>query len=167
MKKRLAKKKMKRQAQCAAENTMELKAAAEHVTEADAAAAAEKAAAEHAAAADAAAADVAAAEEAPKAKTAAVKKNAVSEGEAQAKTKAVCAPKKKAPAKNSRPVNIFYEFSSHSVEQQEIIDKIKGWWKEQGYLLKDLKELAVYLKVEENRAYYVINDSVKGSVAVG
>ena len=141
---------MKRQAQCAAENTMELKAAAERMT-----------------AADAAAADVAAAEEAPKAKTAAVKKDAVSEGEAQAKTKAVCAPKKKAPAKNSRPVNIFYEFSSHSVEQQEIIDKIKGWWKEQGYLLKDLKELAVYLKVEENRAYYVINDSVKGSVAVG
>ena len=167
VKKRLAKKKMKCQAQCAAENTMELKAAAEHVTAADAAAAEEKAAAEHAAAADAAAADVAAAEEAPKATTAAVKKDAVSEGEAQAKTKAVCAPKKKAPAKNSRPVNIFYEFSSHSVEQQEIIDKIKGWWKEQGYLLKDLKELAVYLKVEENRAYYVINDSVKGSVAVG
>lgn len=170
VKKRLAKKKMKRQAQCAAENTMELKAAAEHVTEADAAAAdvavgAEKAAAERVTAADVAVA--AAAEEAPKAKTAAVKKDAVSEGEAQAKTKAVCAPKKKAPAKNSRPVNIFYEFSSHSVEQQEIIDKIKGWWKEQGYLLKDLKELAVYLKVEENRAYYVINDSVKGSVAVG
>ena len=167
VKKRLAKKKMKRQAQCAAENTMELKAAAERMTAADAAPDAEKAAAEHVTAADAAAADVAAAEEAPKAKTAAVKKDAASEGKTQVQTKAVCAPKKKAPAKNSRPVNIFYEFSSHSVEQQEIIDKIKGWWKEQGYLLKDLKELAVYLKVEENRAYYVINDSVKGSVAVG
>ena len=72
----------------------------------------------------------------------------------------------KSAAKSSHPVQIFYEFSNKKVEQQEIIDRIKSWWKGQGYLLKDLKELAVYLKIEEKRAYYVINDSVTGSVAV-
>ena len=71
-----------------------------------------------------------------------------------------------AKAKTAKKINIFYQFSNHQAEQQEIITRIKNQWKEQGNMVKDLKDLVIYLKTEENKAYYVINDRVKGSVAV-
>lgn len=69
-------------------------------------------------------------------------------------------------SKSTKKINIFYQFSNHQIEQQDIIAKIKNQWKEQGNMLKDLKELVIYLKIEENKAYYVINENIKGSVTV-
>lgn len=69
-------------------------------------------------------------------------------------------------AKAAGKVNIFYQFSNRQIEQQDIIAMIKSQWKEQGNKVKDLKDLVVYLKPEEQTAYYVINASVKGSVAI-
>lgn len=76
------------------------------------------------------------------------------------------AAKNTAAPKAAAKVNIFYQFCSHQVEQQDIIAMIKSQWKDQGNKVKDLKELVVYLKPEEKKAYYVINDTVKGFVAI-
>lgn len=73
---------------------------------------------------------------------------------------------KNTETKAAGKVNIFYQFSNHQIEQQDIISMIKSQWKEQGNKVKDLKDLVVYLKPEEQTAYYVINASVKGSVAI-
>ena len=69
-------------------------------------------------------------------------------------------------SKGGKKVNIFYQFSNHQVEQQDIVARIKNQWKEQGNMLKDLKDLVIYLKTEENKAYYIINENIKGFVAV-
>ena len=76
------------------------------------------------------------------------------------------AAKNTAAPKAAAKVNIFYQSCSHQVEQQDIIAMIKSQWKDQGNKVKDLKELVVYLKPEEKKAYYVINDTVKGFVAI-
>ena len=41
---------------------------------------------------------------------------------------------------------------------------IKKVWKDEGNMMKDLKELSVYIKAEESKAYYVINGEISGSV---
>ncbi|WP_346698722.1 DUF6465 family protein [Catenibacillus scindens] len=64
--------------------------------------------------------------------------------------------------KSGQKVNIFCQFSQHQVERQEIINRIKNQWKSQGNMLKDLKDLVIYLKVEDNKAYYVINETEQG-----
>ena len=69
-------------------------------------------------------------------------------------------------AKAAGKVNIYYQFSNRQIEQQDIISMIKAQWKAQGNKVKDLNDLVVYLKPEEQTAYYVINASVKGSVAI-
>lgn len=72
--------------------------------------------------------------------------------------------KEPSQGKAGQKVNIFYQFSQHQVERQEIINRIKNQWKSQGHMLKDLKDLVIYLKIEENKAYYVINESEQGCV---
>ena len=83
----------------------------------------------------------------------------------KAKTKAAAAASEAGESKGAAKINIFYQFSQHQVEQQEIISRIKNEWKAQGNLMKDLKDLVIYLKAEENKAYYVINNDIKGNVA--
>ena len=78
--------------------------------------------------------------------------------------------KKSSPSRSessAKKTNIFYQFGGQQIEQQEIIGLIKNEWKAQGHMVKDLKSLEVYLKPEEHTAYYVINDHIKGSIAVG
>ena len=78
--------------------------------------------------------------------------------------------KKSSPSKSessAKKTNIFYQFGGQQIEQLEIIGLIKNEWKAQGHMVKDLKNLEIYLKPEEHTAYYVINDQIKGSIAVG
>lgn len=41
--------------------------------------------------------------------------------------------------------------------------EVKKLWLEQGKLIKDIKNLSLYIKVEENKCYFVINEKVTGS----
>ena len=50
------------------------------------------------------------------------------------------------------------------VEEKEIIAKVKEIWTAQGNKIKDLKTLNLYVKPEENAAYYVINEDVDGKI---
>lgn len=83
----------------------------------------------------------------------------------QAEVKTGEVPSPSAERKDGAKINIFYQFSQHQVEQQEIIFRIKNKWKAQGNRMEDLKDLVVYLKTEENKAYYIINNHIKGNVA--
>lgn len=59
---------------------------------------------------------------------------------------------------------VYFQFQGKEIEEQEVIGMIKKLWKEQGNMMKDLKELSVYIKAEESRAYYVINGEISGSI---
>lgn len=91
-------------------------------------------------------------------------------------------PAKKAPAKKPaekktvtarktasdqlfQDVNIFVQFNNKETNQQVLVKRIiEKWCTETGKKDKDIKELNIYIKPEDNAAYYVINgqgDSVE------
>lgn len=52
------------------------------------------------------------------------------------------------------------------ISKAEIITKIKDIWVADGNKVKDLKNLVMYVKPEERKVYYVINDDVNGEIEV-
>ena len=58
----------------------------------------------------------------------------------------------------------YVEYAGKQVEEKEIIAKVKEIWTAQGNKIKDLKTLNLYVKPEENAAYYVINEDVDGKI---
>ncbi|WXR61562.1 DUF6465 family protein [Peptostreptococcaceae bacterium AGR-M142] len=62
-------------------------------------------------------------------------------------------------------VNAFLQFDSNETNLIEVEKEIKRIWREdKGYLIKDIKKLNMYLKPEEGRCYYVINNKHEGIV---
>ena len=120
----------------------------------------EKAAAKAAKAEEKAAEKAAKAEEkaakAP-AKKAAPKKPAPKKPEAVAKAVAAAAPA--APAAPAEKVDFFVEYGGVQVAAKEVVKNIKAT------IGKDAKEIAVYLKPEESKAYFVA-DGESGSMDV-
>lgn len=64
----------------------------------------------------------------------------------------------------SKKTMVYFQFQGKEIEEQEVIGMIKKTWKDQGNMMKDLKELSVYIKAEEAKAYYVINGEISGSI---
>ena len=58
----------------------------------------------------------------------------------------------------------FVEYNGKQVEEKELIASIKKVWVEAGNKVGDLKEIAVYVKPEEEAIYYVVNGDVTGKV---
>lgn len=116
-------------------------------------------------------------EKAPAKKTAAKKTaaKATSAKAAEKKTTAKAAEEKpvKAPAKKTAPaktasaekspiskiaVNLYIQSHGRELEQQDIIDKVKEDWAGKGNDVKKIKTLRAYIKPEEGKIYYVVND---------
>lgn len=81
--------------------------------------------------------------------------------------KAVTTAKKttarKSPAKEKEAV--YLQCYGEEVSIADVKERIKAVWTgELGQKVSALKSLTVYLKPEEGKAYYVINDDVTGSV---
>ncbi|MEF2884945.1 MAG: DUF6465 family protein [Ruminococcus sp.] len=114
---------------------------------------------EEKAAAKAAKAEEKAAEKAAKApaKKAAPKKTAPKKPEAVEKAVAAAAPA--APAAPAEKVDFFVEYGGVQVAAKEVVKNIKST------IGKDAKEIAVYLKPEESKAYFVA-DGESGSMDV-
>jgi hypothetical protein len=90
-----------------------------------------------------------------------VKKSAKVPAKEAAKTEAK-ETKTKTAAKKSR---LFVQFKGHEFEEKEIIAAVKQKWKEAGNMVKDLKELDLYVKPEEGKIYYRINGEFSGNIA--
>lgn len=60
--------------------------------------------------------------------------------------------------------SVFVEYQGLQVEEKEIIAKVKELWVSEGNKIKDIKDLNLYIKPEENAAYYVINDDISGKI---
>ena len=65
---------------------------------------------------------------------------------------------------SSKKTMVYFQFQGKEIEEQEVIGMIKKVWKDEGNMMKDLKELSVYIIAEESKAYYVINGEISGSV---
>ena len=58
------------------------------------------------------------------------------------------------------------EFGANKIESKEVIAAAKKIWTDEGgrnRKLKDLTQLDLYVKPEENAVYYVFNDDESGS----
>lgn len=60
---------------------------------------------------------------------------------------------------------ICIQFSGNEEDCDTIIDRIKNHYFSEGNTVS-IEKMQVYLKPEENSAYYVINNSVKGKVSM-
>lgn len=93
------------------------------------------------------------------AKRTVIKKTTV-DTKAEVKTEAVKPAAKKAPAKTQE---IYFQAAGKEILDRELTDKVKDvWTKELGNKVKDMVNVKIYVKPEENAAYYVINEDVTG-----
>lgn len=88
-------------------------------------------------------------EAATETKTAAVKKAPVAKK----------APAKKAPAKKAEiKTNVLLQFAGKEVAEKDIVANVKKAWTSQFKgKVKDIKTMDIYVKPDENKAYFVIN----------
>ena len=78
----------------------------------------------------------------------------------------------KAPAKKPRapkaPVQktqkVFIQFGGMEWEVDSLLEQVKAAYVAQGHRASTIKHLALYVKPEEQKAYYVINGKESGSV---
>lgn len=112
------------------------------------------------------------AEKAPAAKSTAKTKAAKTAAKPAAKPAAEKAPVEKKPAAKKAPANkavvketIFLQYLGKEINVEDITKQAKEHWTK---VLKnkaaDIKSIDVYLKPEENAAYFVINGDVTGNV---
>ena len=79
----------------------------------------------------------------------------------------------KAPAKrtttrkNAVKETVYLQYLGKEINKDDLVKQVKDiWTKELKNKAGDLKSVTLYLKPEENMAYYVINDDVTGSIAL-
>ena len=60
-------------------------------------------------------------------------------------------------AKKNSKTEFFIQYQDYEVRAEDIAEKIREQYIAQGHKLTDIKELQIYLKPEENTAYYVVN----------
>lgn len=96
-------------------------------------------------------------------KATAVKKEVKTVAKTAAKTVAKKAPAKKAEAKAC--VNL--QFDGKSYTNDDLVKIAKDVWKyDLGNKPADLKDIELYVKPEDSRAYYVFNGEITGSFAI-
>lgn len=79
----------------------------------------------------------------------------------------------KAPAKRTTTRKtavkemVYLQYLGKEINKDDLVKQVKDiWTKELKNKAGDLKTVTLYLKPEENMAYYVINDDVTGSIAL-
>ncbi len=68
----------------------------------------------------------------------------------------------KTEKKKERVQEIYFEYSENQIVCSEIISKIEEAFKAEGHRVSTIKDLRVYVNINENRAYYIINDKAEG-----
>lgn len=75
------------------------------------------------------------------------------------------AAKKPAAKKAELKTEMFLQFSGKEYSEKDILQKVKDiWTKDLKNKAGDMKDVKIYLKPEENAAYYVVNGDTTGKV---
>ena len=72
--------------------------------------------------------------------------------------------KKRVAKKEELKPEVVIQYAGNAAPMEEIIEKVKKLYVEDGHYLASLKSLEVYVKPEEDAAYYVINKKQNGRV---
>lgn len=60
----------------------------------------------------------------------------------------------------------FIQHDGMNVNLKDIEGRVRSIWREKGNLMKDISRLELYVKPEEKRVYFVINEIFTGSVSL-
>ena len=60
----------------------------------------------------------------------------------------------------------YVEYYGKQIDEASLIKEAKAIWTKSGKKAVDLKSLNLYIKPEENTAYYVFNDDESGSFVI-
>ena len=71
---------------------------------------------------------------------------------------------KKTTAKKAADVEVFIQFAGNQAVQKDVEDRIKAAFVAEGHKESSIKSIKIYVKPEENAAYYVINEDNVGRV---
>ena len=63
-------------------------------------------------------------------------------------------------------VNTYVQYQGKEIQAADLEKKVREVWRQKGRLAKELNTIALYIKLEENACYYVINDTVTGMVPI-
>ncbi len=75
------------------------------------------------------------------------------------------APKKTAPKKAAAPVEVVHlQFGGNEWTMSELVERAKAAYAAEGGDVSAVKELQLYVKPEEQKAYYVMNGDAAGSI---
>lgn len=58
---------------------------------------------------------------------------------------------------------VFVEYHGEKFDTSLQMNRFKEVWKEAGKLVKDIKDINLYINVEQRRVYYVVNGEINGS----
>ena len=72
--------------------------------------------------------------------------------------------KKAAPAKAPVVEEVYVQFAGEEWKVADLAERAKAAYLAEGHRASGIKKMAVYVKPEEGKAYYVINDKESGSV---
>lgn len=90
------------------------------------------------------------------------KKAAVKKTSAKTTTKVKAEPK----VENTIALNYFVQYGGNEVSATTIQEKVKADYVAAGNKESSIKDLKIYIKPEDNRAYYVVNDQYSASVSL-
>lgn len=62
--------------------------------------------------------------------------------------------------------NIIIQSCGLEISEAEMIAKVKEKWVSEGNLVKSIKSLVMYVKLEERKVYYIINDEINGDIDI-
>ena len=82
----------------------------------------------------------------------------------ETKAASTAAPKKAPTKKAELKPEMFVQYQENTISQDDLYEKVKADWTEDGHRMSNVKSLKIYVKPEENKAYYVINEKYFGDV---
>ena len=53
---------------------------------------------------------------------------------------------------------LFFEYAGESYNADEVVKKVKADWVALGNKVKDMADAKIYVKPEDNKIYYVVNE---------
>ena len=65
-----------------------------------------------------------------------------------------------------KKTNLIIQSCGLEISESEIISKIKENWVSDGKLVQDIKTIDMYVKPEEKKVYYIINDEINGDLDI-
>ena len=57
---------------------------------------------------------------------------------------------------------VYFEYNGSQILSNELLDRIKEEYKNEGHRISSIKTLRVYINPDDRKAYYVINDKAEG-----